>query len=87
MRISDKLNIREVAGKKIVYGARDAQGQQQVICLNGSTAWLLEQLKGKEFTLEEAVGMVCSHYEVEPETARKDVSSVLSILGDNGLMI
>lgn len=87
MKISDSLNIREIAGKKIVYGAKDVRGQQQVICLSGSTAWLLEQLKEEEFTLDEAVEMVCAHYDVGQETARKDVSGVLSILEANGLMI
>ena len=87
MKLSEEFRIREVGGKNIIYGSRTADGLQQVICLSNSTAWLLEQLAGKEFTLEEAVSMVCSRYEVDSETAMRDVSSVLDILAANSLLL
>lgn len=86
MKLSEELRIREVGGRNIVYGSRSSDGQQQVICLNNSTVWLLEQLSGKEFTLEEAVSLVCSRYNVDMDTARQDISSVLDIFCANGLL-
>ena len=86
MKLSEEFRIREVGGKKIIYGPKAADGQRQVICLNGSTAWLLEQLAGKEFTPDEAASLVCSRYDVDAETAMQDVSSVLDILYSNSLL-
>ncbi|MCQ2068688.1 MAG: PqqD family protein [Bacteroidaceae bacterium] len=86
MKLSEELCIREVGGRNIVYGFRSSDGQQHVICLNNSTVWLLEQLSGKEFTLEEAVSLVCSRYNVDMDTARQDISSVLDIFCANGLL-
>ena len=87
MKLSEEFRIREVGGKNIVYGSRTADGLQQVICLSNSTDWLLRQLAGREFTLEEAVSMVCSRYEVDSETAMRDISSVLDVLAANGLLL
>lgn len=86
MKLSEELRIREVGGRNIVYGSRSSDGRQQVICLSNSTVWLLEQLSGKEFTLEEAVSLVCSRYNVDMDTARQDISSVLDIFCANGLL-
>ena len=87
MKLSEEFRIREVGGQKIVYGSKAADGQQQVICLSNSTAWLLEQLAGKEFTTDEAASLVCSRYDVDAETALQDISSVLDILATNGLLV
>ena len=87
MKLSEEFRIREVGGKNIIYGSKTADGLQQVICLSNSTDWLLRQLAGREFTKDEAVSMVCSHYEVDSETAMRDVSSVLDVLAANGLLV
>ena len=86
MKFSEEFRIREVGGKNIVYGSKDAGGQQ-VICLNNSTTWLLEQLSGKDFSLEEAVSLVCSRYDVDTDNARQDILSVLDVLCANGLLL
>lgn len=87
MKFSEEFRIREVGGKNIVYGSKDSDGQQQVICLNNSTVWLLEQLSGKDFSLEEAVSLVCSRYDVDTDNARQDILSVLDVLCANGLLL
>lgn len=87
MKFSEEFRIREVGGKNIVYGSKDSDGQQQVICLNNSTTWLLEQLSGKDFSLEEAVSLVCSRYDVDTDNARQDILSVLDVLFENGLLL
>lgn len=86
MKFSEEFRIREVGGKNIVYGSKSAGGQQ-VICLNNSTTWLLEQLSGKDFSLEEAVSLVCSRYDVDTDNARQDILSVLDVLCANGLLL
>ena len=87
MKLSEEFHIREVGGKNVVYGSKSTDGRQQVICLSNSTDWLLRQLAGREFTKDEAVSLVCSRYEVDSETALRDVSSVLDVLDANGLLL
>jgi hypothetical protein len=45
--------------------------------LNGSAAYLWEQLKGKEFTEEDAVKLLTDKYVVTPERALEDVKKLL----------
>ena len=48
-----------------------------MLSLNGSAAYLWEQLKGKEFTEEDAVQLLTDKYDVTPERALEDVKKLL----------
>lgn len=80
MRILEDLRIREIAGRKVAYTGKSTAGERQALCLSNSACWLLEQLKGKDFTVEDAVRVVCGHFDVDPDTAGKDVSQTLELL-------
>lgn len=54
-------------------------------CLNGVGAFIWEQLK-KEISVEEICQRVTSHYEVDPERARKDIQAFLQQMLELGLV-
>ena len=73
MRIKKEYDIREIAGEHIVVvqGRLEAD-MTRVIALNDSGAWLWERLSGKDFTARDVADLLCSRYDVDPETALAD---------------
>lgn len=78
MRIKDGFTLRTICGEHIVIGEGLAQVNfNKMLSLNGSAAYLWEQLKGKEFTEEDAVKLLTDKYDVTPERALEDVKKLL----------
>jgi hypothetical protein len=78
MKIKDGFTLRTICGEHIVIGEGLAQVNfNKMLSLNGSAAYLWEQLKGKEFTEEDAVKLLTDKYEVTPERALEDVKKLL----------
>ncbi len=81
MRIKQEYDLREIAGEHIVViqGQLDAD-MTRVIALNESGAWLWEELSGKDFSPQQAAELLCSHYEVEADTALSDAERWIETL-------
>ena len=78
MRIKDGFTLRTICGEHVVIGEGLAQVNfNRMLSLNGSAAWLWEQLQGKDFTAEDAANLLLERYEVAPERAREDVQTLL----------
>ena len=78
MKIKDGFTLRTICGEHIVIGEGLAQVNfNKMLSLNGSAAYLWEQLKGKEFTEEDAVQLLKDKYDVTPERALEDVKKLL----------
>jgi hypothetical protein len=78
MKIKDGFTLRTICGEHIVIGEGLAQVNfNKMLSLNGSAAYLWEQLKGKEFTEEDAVKLLTDKYDVTPERALEDVKKLL----------
>ena len=78
MKIKDGFTLRTICGEHIVIGEGLAQVNfNKMLSLNGSAAYLWEQLKGKEFTEEDAVKLLTDKSEVTPERALEDVKKLL----------
>ena len=78
MKIKDGFTLRTICGEHIVIGEGLAQVNfNKMLSLNGSAAYLWEQLKGKEFTEEDVVKLLTDKYDVTPERAREDVKKLL----------
>ena len=77
MKIKDGFTLRTICGEHIVIGEGLAQVNfNKMLSLNGSAAYLWEQLKGKEFTEEDAVKLLTDKYDVTPERALEDVKKL-----------
>ena len=78
MKIKEGFTLRTICGEHIVIGEGLAQVNfNKMLSLNGSAAYLWEQLKGKEFTEEDAVQVLTDKYDVTPERALEDVKKLL----------
>ena len=87
MKLNPKMNIREVAGEHIVmHIGTDGTDMTTVIGLNESSVLLCERLRGREFGVDDAVGILLEEYDVDEATARHDVENWVHEMRHNGLL-
>ena len=87
MNTKTGFRIREVCGEKIIV----AEGKENIdfsniISMNDSAAYLWNSVEGKEFTIDTIVKLLLDIYDVDEETARKDVFQFLADLKRAGMI-
>lgn len=88
MRINGKMKIRNVAGENIVImPSDDAADMTKVVALNESSLLMYNQLKGREFSLDDAVQLLLDNYDVDEATARKDAEAWLADMRKHRLIV
>lgn len=88
MKINEKMKIRNVAGENIVImPSDDAADMTKVVALNESSLLLYNQLKGREFSLDDAVQLLLDNYDVDEATARKDAEAWLADMRKHRLIV
>lgn len=86
MRIVSGFFLREIVGETVAIPSGDAARRLSgLIALNGSGKFLFELLQTEQ-TEQDLVGAVMERYDIDPDTAARDVSEFLSVLRDNGLL-
>ena len=81
MRIKDQISLRKIADEYImIVGSGDSLDYTQAVSLNDSAAYLIESVRGKDFTLEDWVDLLTDRYEVSGEQARADVELLIQML-------
>ena len=81
MRIKDHISLRKIADEYImITGSGDSLDYTQAVSLNDSAAYLIESVRGKDFTLEDWVELLTDRYEVSGEQARADVELLIQML-------
>ena len=87
MKIVDGFKMRKLGKDYIVVGEGLAQVNfNKMVSLNASAAYLWEAVDGKEFEVEDLVGLLLNKYEVEEDLARKDAIRLVQIWKDAGLV-
>lgn len=75
MKINSNYKLREVAGETIVVNqGTTGMDMTRIISLNASAKLLYESLADKEFTLEDAAGILVQSYGIPQERALKDAA-------------
>ena len=64
----------------MIVGSGDSLDYTQAVSLNDSAAYLIESVRGKDFTLEDWVDLLTDRYEVSGEPARADVELLIQML-------
>lgn len=78
MRTKKGFNLRTVCGENIIV----AEGKENIdfsniISMNESSAYLWKEIAGREFTCDELAELLTKEYDVEKETALKDVTALV----------
>lgn len=81
MNINSNYKLRQVAGETIVVNqGTTGVDMTRIISLNASAKLLYEKLQGKEFTLEEAAGILENTYGIGREQAMTDAAQWVDAL-------
>ena len=88
MRIKEGFELREICGEHVILShGMDNIDFSKIISLNETAAFLWKQAVGKEAISEDRlVSSLLEAYEVDEETARKDVAQVLAKWREIGLL-
>jgi len=88
MKIKENLVLRRIGNEYvIIVPGKESVDLTNVYTLNETSAWIWEQFKNEDFTIEEIVELILQHYEVERERAMKDVQTFLDVLIEGKLII
>lgn len=83
MQINPNLKAREIAGETIiVLPSKSHSEPTKVLSLNPTAKFLWENLKGKDFSQEDAAQLLLDNYEVSKEQASEDVDKWVKQLKD-----
>ena len=87
MKAKPGFNLRVVCGENIIV----AEGEENInfsniISMNESSAYLWQNIQGKEFTHEDLVGLLTQEYEVDEATAMKDVKALTELWLQDGII-
>ena len=88
MRIKEGFELREICGEHVILShGMDNIDFSKIISLNEKAAFLWKQAVGKEAISEDGlVSSLLEAYEVDEETAHKDVAQVLAKWREIGLL-
>ena len=87
MRIDTRRKVRNVSGENIII--RQLEGtvdMTQVVALNESAMLLYNELKDKDFTIEDIVQTLLAHYDTDEATARRDAEDLVAAMRKQNLM-
>lgn len=85
MKIKEGFAKRNIAGSDIVVPVGStAKEFNGMITLNGTGSFLWECFMN-DITVEEAIEKLLGEYDVDEETAKRDVENFAKMLKDNGL--
>lgn len=87
MKAKPGFNLRVVCGENIIV----PEGEENIdfsniISMNESSAYLWQNIQGKEFTHEDLVGLLTQEYEVDEATALKDVKALTELWLQAGII-
>lgn len=88
MRIDRKKKIRDVAGEHIVIMQDGTLADMtKVVALNGTALWLYNELKEREFCVDDVVAALTAQYDVDTATAQHDAAEWVESMKREGLII
>ncbi|MCR5841084.1 MAG: PqqD family protein [Bacteroidales bacterium] len=87
MKICEGMVLRSLAGCFIVTGdGRSPVDFSKVISLNETAAYLWNEVKDKEFTVDDLTALLTARYEVDEATAKADAQKLTDTWREAGLL-
>ena len=88
MKIDSSKKIRHVSGENIILTqANGTADMTQVVAFNESALELYNQLKGREFTLDDVVRAMLDTYDVDEATARADAAAWVESMREQKIIL
>lgn len=88
MRIHSDFTIQKVGSSYVAVPVGETSKTfHGMVRLNGTGAFIWNLMLEKDCTEEDLVNALLETYEVDRETAAADVSRVVAILKDNGILV
>ena len=88
MKINPIYKVRKVAGENIILlQGKTSEDLTRVVAFNDSALLMWNELRGKEFTLDDAVKVLTDNYEVEESVARADAQKWIDNIKENNLLL
>ena len=87
MRIKDGFELHEICGEYVIlsHGMGNIDFSK-LISLNESAAFMWKSVVEKDFDEQQLVDALCAEYDVDVDTAQKDVSRVVAQWKQIGLV-
>lgn len=86
--MNSNLELRKLGARYMIVDACTGEvNMTNVFTLNETAAWLWQKIGAKKFMPEELCSWLCEEYNVDLETARKDVANLLESWKEYGLLI
>lgn len=80
MKLEKGLSLRKIAGEFIIVRPNlNSHDLTNVYTLNSTSAYLWEEIQGKEFSENDLVELLTIKYEIDKERAKKDVTKLISL--------
>ena len=87
MKINQAFKLNEVAGEYMLVNTGDrAVNLSTVFRLNEPAAWLWRKIGDESFSEEKLVDWLCGEYEVTREVAAEDVSAMVKVWKEYGML-
>ncbi|KWW30665.1 MAG: hypothetical protein AUK63_883 [bacterium P3] len=88
MRLDNRCHLRTVAGEHIILQpSATTGGDLRVVAFNETACLLWKTLCNSDFTPDDAVQVLLSHYDVDRATATRDVAIWLQTLRENQMLV
>lgn len=88
MKINDNYKLRSIAGESVIISQQGSEANlTRIISLNPSARLLWEALVGKEFSLDEAAGLLAATYHLSPGHAARDAEAWVASMQKAGLLL
>ena len=88
MKIDNTYKVRQVAGESLVLiQPRKGEEMTKVVALNETSVFLWDSLADRDFVLDDAVALLLEHYEVDKETATRDVKRWVELMRGAGIIV
>lgn len=87
MKKKKGFSLRDICGEKIIIAeGRENIDFSKIISMNDSSAYLWTSIGDKEFSKEELTELLTNEYEIDEETAQKDVCTLVNQWLDAGII-
>ncbi|MDO5446439.1 MAG: PqqD family protein [Prevotellaceae bacterium] len=87
MKIKEGFNLRSIINERFIIsdGMKNIDFNK-IIRLNETSAYLCENIMGKEFTIDDMVKLLTDEYEVDEATAKSDCESLIQQWTEIGII-